>query len=498
MATQDATIVLAMTKGVLVPYRQPPVHTHFGAEQQKVIARFGPIVDGANHGIINGVAGTGKTAVVKHIVTTPVGNTPICVPLTVHQCMGGTSVAQLRPSGKLYLGGVNPTKVRRLVLEDAWMFSAEIVSTLDAWFRVATGNPKYPFGGIPQILLVGDWMGAKHLVDNHAVLSPSIINLNWDTHKMTHAFRWDATDQDDFDALVSIFHAAAMTIQPSSTPRHLVEFLDRHLSGSINNKHADHIALSIGKGDHKAQWEAYDKRKYKKNHVFVPRGMLSAADPRVVQHAFPVVFNMPIRFTSDILDAANENKVIVPVGEIALLTALRRDNGADVPPSVNPGIKGLIITIKRITMPGRPVLELPPTPHMVSSVEERAAKRARNDPDDGSSSKSKSNHAKLVTPSKWGFVPAWSLRIGDARNQTLHTRLSVDVYPLRFTDPKAMMWFYTAVTRGRLCTQIRVNTTFYKLESAPRVKEDDYGADAEDEEEEDDIYGCGGAASAAY
>lgn len=507
-----ATVVLGPTKGVLVPYKVPTTIKHFSACQQKVIAAYGKIVDGGPHGIITGVAGTGKTEVARHLATNPACGTQIHTALTLNQAMGGNSVGMLRPSKELWLDGIAATQVDRLILENAWMIDADVVTELDRWFRQARGNLMCPFGGIPQILLVGDWMSAEHLVDNHVKKSPAIRGLVLNTIKLEKILRWDPVDQDDFTDTLSMLHSAGNGVVPGVIPGHIEGFIDHYLNGFIPNTKVGHIALSLGKGDLKSQWEAFDKRKYKKEEdaagggpkrdltlYFGPRGMLSSADPRKIEHAFPVVRGMPIRFVTNVVDPNNTSIVVVPEGEVAILKAVSKDEDDDYHSSgiVHPGIKGLVLTIKRITIPGNPILKLPPTPHLVPAIMEQAAKRARNDPDGGSGAGSrKRSHTKFVCASKWGFVPAWSMRISNAQNLTLHTHLSVNVYPLRFTDPKSMMLCYTALSRARMCTQVRFRTTVAKMRQTEEPEDpaaDGNVADAEpdeeeEEEEEEDIY----------
>ena len=116
---------------------------------------MGKIVDGSPHGIITGIAGTGKTEVAKHLAASPKCGTQISTALTLHQVMGGNSLGMLRPSKTLWLNGIPADSVDRLILEEAWMFDSAVITELDNWFQQARGNHKYPFGGIPQILLVG-------------------------------------------------------------------------------------------------------------------------------------------------------------------------------------------------------------------------------------------------------------------------------------------------------------------------------------------------------
>ena len=189
---------------------------------------------------------------------------------------------------------------------------------------------------------------------------------------------------------------------------------------------------------------------------------------------------MPIRFISNIVNPTNTDDVIVPEGEVAILVKLSKGGDSEYKPSslVHPSIKDIVITIKRITISGNPTLDLPATPYVVPAIMEQAAKRARNDPESGGSSKQA--HKKFVHASKWPFVPAWSMRITDARNMTLHTHLSVNIYPLRLSDPKAMMMLYTALSRARMCTQIRFQTTVAKLRQEQEPV-DGHEADAEEE-----------------
>ena len=124
-------------------------------------------------------------------------------------------------------------------------------------------------------------MSATHLVDSHIKLSPSILSLKFTTVKLDKILRWDPKEQDEFTDTLALFHAAGNKIVPEAIPNHIEAFIDRYLNGFIANTRIGHIALSLGKGDLKSQWEAYDKRAYKKANTiyFGPRGMLLSCRP---------------------------------------------------------------------------------------------------------------------------------------------------------------------------------------------------------------------------
>lgn len=458
MEETPVTLVLAATHGILVPYHHSPVpYTELTEEQRKIVDEF-KSTKRDQHGVIHGTAGTGKTTAIVHLCKQNVKT------LTIKRCMGGDSIGLVRSSNALFLDGIKASNIARLVLENAWMIDVDMITKIHEWFCLARGNMEYPFGGIPQVLFVGDWLSTR----KHGRFFKSSFCKQMTCKHVTleTTLRWNPVDQDEFHVLVQRLRQLIDDKTQSGLPEYTAQFIEHIMMRPMPHTTKGAIQLTTGSDAMSAQWKAYDTNKYTADFTFVPRVTIAGADPRNTEGAFPVVIGMPIVFIYDVVNPDNTSQIVIPKGEVARLHSVKHEDDSPVPHRPSPRTKNILITIKRISVPGNPLIQLPATPYLIREVKQPAAKRARRD-----------NVPKFVPSSRWCFQPAWILKIQKTYNLTLDTHLFIHVHPLEHDNYIQLRLLYTALTRGCLCTQIRTKQNlcelFYEKPQGPPVQEEE-------------------------
>jgi hypothetical protein len=463
---KPGTLVVAMTPGILVPYKTaakaPPFELVSG--QQAIVKRYAPCDHAVGHCTIEGSAGTGKTATAVALATTRVpGVSERCVCVTVTELLGGTSAATFRPSRAPKLGSFTgcPTDIRRIVFEEAWMIPGVVFDTISEWLSVARGERHHPFGGVPQIVLVGDWLlGHRQLVDDPLIGSGVYKTLRPTRHTLDLQMRFNAVEEDDYAALLALFHDAVTGDSDTRRlPSPLDEFQDRVLYGTHKKTRVDTITVGpYTSSSRAAQWKLCDERGYPSRFpvcAFGPAGIIAGSDVRKAEGCFPVAEGCPIRFTRDV---TQDDAVVAYRGEIGILVEVQGHPsefslGRPILPK-----RGVVVVV---TLPCRhPEVGIKlRAPFLVAAAIEHASKKARNDPDGDMTARAAQQQVPSAT---WPFCTAWSLSVNDARGLTLPCKVTVDATP-RLTDVRGMSLFYTGMTRVPTFLALKSNATSYTL-----------------------------------
>jgi hypothetical protein len=474
-SSRPTTLVIGMTAGSLVPYKtaagtKAPV---LGDKQREIVTCC--LREPGNF-IVDGDAGTGKTTVGVYLATTTVeGWSERCVCITVGSLLGGTSLATIRASktfgSALSAFKLDPTDIQRIVIEEAWMMPAPLMDTLDTWMQTARGDLHHPFGGIPQIVLIGDWLIARsHLVTHPTILKAKVsARLVLKRFTLTQQMRFDDADEDDYDALLKTYKRATAFDVDNTTfkfSQDAADFQDRVLYGSQRRTRASIITVGLRSSNTcAAQWKIHDKC-YKapefEVYTFGPTGMLPNNDPRTTDGCFPVAVGCPIRFIRDVYDdPETSKKILVHKGELGTVVSFRESRATIYTPKK--GTSAVVVSLWRPTGP----VEVELVPPFLSMVRD-AVKVARNDPDGAAAAPKR--HRKLVAALSWPFITAWSLNIIDIRGLDVCCRIMIDANP-RITDPIGMSLLYTAMTRTRTFLNIKSTTSSASL-YRPDVEEE--------------------------
>jgi len=133
-------------------------------EQQLILGR---VENSAEHHLITGRAGTGKSTLLHSLVASNAKVMAVCAPTGVAAvAIGGQTIHSLLRIpvgivGTRDLGYVNPeafrvlSRIETLVIDEISMVSADLMDAIDQRLRQVRKKPEVPFGGI-QIVMFGD------------------------------------------------------------------------------------------------------------------------------------------------------------------------------------------------------------------------------------------------------------------------------------------------------------------------------------------------------